>query len=117
MTKDEQALVDIESSKRLEYKAILAKEKHKQQMAMIEEYGGSSESTIDSASETFWERAKWKRKFCFGFHRCVETKEIIWPFTNAWRGIARWSGPGEDAIETRWLTESAFIFLTLKGDI
>ena len=68
-------------------------------------------------SDTFLKRAKWKLKWHLSFCKCNETGKQLWPFTKAYHGKATWAGPGELSIEEHWLSQSAYIYLKLKGKL
>jgi len=64
--------------------------------------------------QAFYSRAQWSMKFAILPHRCDITKKIIW-LQYAYRGVAIWTGPGDDAVETRWHDRHEHLFWTLKG--
>lgn len=63
---------------------------------------------------SFERRAEWKLKWNFSFHKCYDTGTKLWPFTRAYLGTARWSGPETPVIEERWISEQAYTFMKLK---
>lgn len=75
---------------------------------------GYSVRTRQEMDRAFYNRAQWSEQFAWWPHRCELTKKIIW-LQRAYRGQARWTGPGDDAVETRWHDFKEHVFWTLKG--
>jgi hypothetical protein len=73
-------------------------------------YSIRNKKEIDQA---FYNRAQWSMKFTILPHRCDITKKIIW-LQYAYYGIAIWTGPGDDAVETRWHSKLEHIIFQLK---
>ena len=65
-------------------------------------------------NQAFRDRAQWTEEFAWLPHRCDITKRIIW-LQWAYRGRAVWTGPGDDAVETRWHDRHEHLIYTLKG--
>ena len=65
-------------------------------------------------NQAFRDRAQWTGEFAWLPHRCDITKRIIW-LQWAYRGRAVWTGPGDDAVETRWHDRHEHLIYTLKG--
>ena len=65
-------------------------------------------------NQAFRDRAQWTMEFAWLPHRCDITKRIIW-LQWAYRGRAVWTGPGDDAVETRWHDRHEHLIYTLKG--
>jgi hypothetical protein len=65
-------------------------------------------------NQAFHARAQWTMEFAWLPHRCDVTQRIIW-LQWAYRGRAIWTGPGDDAVETRWHDPHEHLIYTLKG--
>ena len=78
----------------------------------------SSVTTGPAAEEPYyyWHNrvSNWQLKFAWLPHRCDITGKMIW-LQLAYRGRARWTGPGDDAVETRWHDRHEHLIYTLKG--
>jgi hypothetical protein len=74
---------------------------------------GYSVRSVEEADRAFYGRAQWSMKFAILPHRCDVTKKIIW-LEYAYRGVAIWTGPGDDAVETRWHSKFEHIIFQLK---
>jgi hypothetical protein len=66
--------------------------------------------------QSFLSRAKWKLKFVWWPKRCVFSNQWIWSKL-AYCGVARWMGPGSDAVEVEWATTEEYLVARLKGII
>ena len=75
---------------------------------------GYSVRSVEEADRAFYSRAQWSMKFAILPHRCDVTKKIIW-LEYAYRGVAIWTGPGDDAVETRWHDRHEHLIYALKG--
>ena len=75
---------------------------------------GYSVRSVEEADRAFYSRAQWSMKFAILPHRCDITKKIIW-LEYAYRGVAIWTGPGDDAVEVRWYDRHEHLIWTLKG--
>ena len=65
-------------------------------------------------NEAFHARAQWTLEFAWWPHRCDATGQIIW-LEFAYCGRAIWTGPGDDAVETRWHDRHEHLIYALKG--
>ena len=75
---------------------------------------GYSIRSVDEIDQAFYNRAQWSMKFAILPYRCDVTKKIIW-LQYAYRGVAIWTGPGDDAVEVRWHDCHEHLIYTLKG--
>jgi hypothetical protein len=75
---------------------------------------GYSVRSTKEMDQAFHARAEWALEFSWWPHRCDATGRIIW-LQLAYRGRAVWSGPGSDAVETRWHDRHEHLIYTLKG--
>lgn len=75
---------------------------------------GYSARTIEEMNQAFHARAQWTMEFAWLPHRCDITQRIIW-LQLAYCGRARWTGPGDDAVETRWHERHEHLIYALKG--
>jgi hypothetical protein len=75
--------------------------------------GYSVRSTVEM-NQAFYNRAQWTREFAWLPHRCDATGRVIW-LQWAYRGRAVWTGPGDDAVETRWHDRHEHLIWALKG--
>ena len=71
---------------------------------------------IDWKVDAFYKRAKWRLTFAWRPHRCLLSDRWIW-LKLGYQGKAVWTGPGEPAVETYWLTKGEFLIAALKGQI
>ena len=62
----------------------------------------------------FYKRAKWKYSFAILPHVCEMTKKRLW-FEHAYKGVALYTGPGDDVVEIKWLSRDQFLIAKLKG--
>ena len=62
----------------------------------------------------FHSRAEWTMEFAWLPHRCDITQKLVW-LKFAYRGQAVWTGPGDDAVETRWHDRHEHLIYVLKG--
>jgi hypothetical protein len=74
---------------------------------------GYSARTIEEMNQAFHARAVWNVKFAWWPHRCDATGRIMW-LQLAYRGRATWTGPGTDAVETRWHRYDEHLIWILK---
>jgi hypothetical protein len=75
---------------------------------------GYSVRSVEEVNNAFHARAKWTMEFAWLPHCCDITQRIIW-LEFAYRGRAVWTGPGDDAVETRWHDRHEHLIWTLKG--
>ena len=75
---------------------------------------GYSVRTTKEMDQAFRDRAQWSLQFAWWPHCCDITQRIIW-LQWAYRGRAVWTGPGDDAVETRWHYRHEHLIWTLKG--
>ncbi len=75
---------------------------------------GYSVRSMEEMDRAFYSHAEWSMKFAMLPHRCSITKKIIW-LQYAYRGVATWTGPGDDAVEVRWHDRHEHLISTLKG--
>ena len=75
---------------------------------------GYPEKPVWDADSMFHARAQWTLEFAWWPHRCDATGRIIW-MQLAYRGRAVWTGPGDDAVETRWHDRHEHLIYVLKG--
>ena len=73
-------------------------------------YSVRSRKEMDQA---FYNRAQWSLKFALLPHRCDASKKLIW-LEYAYCGRAIWTGPGDDAVETRWHSKHEHLIFQLK---
>jgi len=73
-------------------------------------YSVRSRKEMDQA---FYTRAQWSLKFALVPRRCDITKKLIW-LEYAYCGRAVWTGPGDDAVETRWHSKHEHLIFQLK---
>jgi hypothetical protein len=71
------------------------------------------EFMIDETN-SFRQRAVWTLQFAWLPHYCDITQKLIW-LQLAYRGRAVWTGPGSDAVETRWHDRHEHLIYILKG--
>ena len=72
------------------------------------------------ANKYFKERAPWELKRSFIFRKCYETGKIIWPFTKAYYAsefVLPRLAVGIPEFKNRWISQQAYIFLKLKGEL
>jgi hypothetical protein len=62
----------------------------------------------------FYIRAQWELKYVWWPQRCEITGRRLWPGTRAYRGRAVYTGPGTDAVETRWHDKVEHLIWQLK---
>jgi len=62
----------------------------------------------------FYIRARWELRRIIWPKRCEITGRRLWPGTLAYRGRAVYTGPGSDAVETRWHNKKEHILWQLK---
>ena len=75
---------------------------------------GYSVRSVKEVDNAFRDRAEWTLEFAWLPHRCDITGGIIW-LQLAYCGRAVWTGPGDDAVETRWHDRHEHLIYTLKG--
>ena len=75
---------------------------------------GYSVRSVEEADRAFYGRAQWSMNFAILLHMCSITKKIIW-LEYAYRGVATWTGPGDDAVEIRWHDRHEHLIWVLKG--
>jgi len=75
---------------------------------------GYSVRSVEEVNTAFHSRAQWTKEFAWLPHRCDATGRIIW-LQQAYRGQAVWTGPGDDAVETRWHDRHEHLIYALKG--
>jgi hypothetical protein len=74
---------------------------------------GYSVRSREEMDQAFYNRAQWSLKFALIPHRCDITKKLIW-LEYAYCGRAIWTGPGDDAVETRWHSKHEHLIFQLK---
>lgn len=75
---------------------------------------GYSARTVEEMNQAFHSRAVWTLEFAWWPRWCDLTDRFIW-LQRAYRGRAVWTGPGDDAVETRWHDRHEHLIYTLKG--
>jgi hypothetical protein len=60
---------------------------------------------------------RWKRTRSIMPRNCHKSNKVILPFKMAYRGTKIIHGPVEDLLLVRWLSEEAYMFEKLKGNI
>ena len=63
---------------------------------------------------SFYIRAEWKLCRVIWPQRCEITGRRLWPGTQAYRGIATWTGPGTPVIEYKWHARQEHLMWQLK---
>ena len=63
---------------------------------------------------SFYIRAEWKLCRVVWPQRCAITGLRLWPGTQAYRGIATWTGPGKPVIEYKWHARHEHLLWQLK---
>ena len=86
---------------------------------MVEWEGGDSNGpeTREAFDNRFLKDAQWEEQRNYTFRTCMETGAIIWPFQNAFKGTARFWGPGMPVEESKWMNGPTFTYLMLTGKI
>jgi hypothetical protein len=74
---------------------------------------GYSVRSKEEMDQAFYNRAQWSLKFALVPHRCDIIKKLIW-LEYAYCGRAVWTGPGSDAVETRWHSKHEHVIFQLK---
>jgi hypothetical protein len=74
---------------------------------------GYSVRSREEMDRAFYNRAQWSLKLVLIPHRCDITKKLIW-LKYAYCGVAVWTGPGDDAVETRWHSKHEHLIFQLK---
>ena len=74
---------------------------------------GNMEYESHTFEEAFLARAKWTLKFVWWPKRCVFSNQWIW-VKRAYCGVARWMGPGSDAVEVNWANRDDFLIWSLR---
>lgn len=64
-------------------------------------------------SDPFWTRAIWELTFALWPRRCSQSGKRIW-MEYAYRGEARWYGPGDPVYETQWHSQAEHMIWLLK---
>lgn len=62
----------------------------------------------------FYVRATWESVLIYWPRKCELTNKWIWPLNRAYRGTARYHGPGEPVEEVRWHNEVDHMMWLLK---
>jgi len=75
---------------------------------------GYSVRSVEEMNQAFHSRAVWTLEFAWLPRWCDITQRIIW-LQLAYCGRATWTGPGDDAVETRWHDRHEHLIYTLKG--
>ena len=65
-------------------------------------------------SDMFRDRAVWRMKFAWRPVRCYVSNRWIW-LELSYKGCAMWFGPGEPAIEYRWVKSDEYLVAKIKG--
>jgi hypothetical protein len=69
---------------------------------------------IDLPNGIFYIRAQWRLCRVIWPQRCEITGRRLWPGTQAYRGIATWTGPGTPVIEYKWHARQEHLMWQLK---
>ncbi len=69
---------------------------------------------IDRLDGAFYMRAQWELKWVVWPQRCLISRKLLWPGTQAYRGRAVWTGPGEPVIEEHWHERHEHLIWQLK---